>query len=69
LDSYTPSPETLEAIKDLFCHPEDFSPDFLEFARECVRNPGYRRDRIDEWAVLVKGSETQAPDGRFPFRR
>ena len=38
LDSYTPLPETLEAIKDLFCHPEDFSPDFLEFARAFVRN-------------------------------
>jgi hypothetical protein len=48
LDSYTPLPETLEAIKDLFCHPEDFSPDFPR-VRARVRNQDTAGGRIDEW--------------------
>jgi hypothetical protein len=56
LDSYTPLPETLEAIKDLFCHPEDFSPDFPRVSARA-------RNQDTAGAASTNGSTQRIPKG------
>jgi len=48
-DEYVPSRETLEGVLHLFTHREEFTAEFLEYARQCLRNPGYQDDRLCEW--------------------